>query len=155
MVPDVRVPVTLETEQSKLRGEDPVMDAAIAELDQLTNPATKLTGTTWQWTIELDPSGKEVNVNDPANYTVAFADDGMVAIKADCNQAGGTYTLEDESLTITLGPATLAACPPGSRSDDFLAYLGAAASFQFSGDQLAILLKPGSGALGLGLDPVK
>lgn len=155
VTPDVRVPVTLETELAKLRGEDPVLQAAIAELDRLTDPAAKLTSQSWQWSIVLDSAGQEVEIEEPANYTTAFADDGVVAIRADCNQAGGTYTLADETLTISLGPTTLAVCPAGSRSDEFLAYLEAAAGFQFSGEQLAILLNPDSGALGLGLDPVE
>lgn len=43
VVPDVRVPVTLETETAKLNGEDPVMQAALAELARLVTavaPAT-------------------------------------------------------------------------------------------------------------------
>ena len=39
VVPDVRVPVTLESELAKLRSEDPVMQAAIAELDRVISEA--------------------------------------------------------------------------------------------------------------------
>ena len=35
VIPDIRVPVTLENELATTRGEDPVLDAAIAELDRL------------------------------------------------------------------------------------------------------------------------
>ncbi len=39
VVPDIRVPVTLESELAKIRGEDPVMQAAIAELDRVISEA--------------------------------------------------------------------------------------------------------------------
>ncbi|MCB0233261.1 MAG: META domain-containing protein, partial [Anaerolineae bacterium] len=42
-------------------------------------------------------------VPDPQNYTIAFADDNTLAIKADCNQVAGSYTLDGASLTIQLG----------------------------------------------------
>jgi hypothetical protein len=35
VIPDVRVPVTLATELAKTRGEDPVLDAAIAEMNRM------------------------------------------------------------------------------------------------------------------------
>ncbi|MEZ4707570.1 MAG: S41 family peptidase [Caldilineaceae bacterium] len=153
---DVRVPVTLETEQAKLAGEDPVLDAAIAELDRLTDPATRLTGATWRWIVEFSPSGQQTAIENPDHYTLTFAEDGSVAIQADCNRASGAYTLgEDNALTITLGPTTLAACPADSRSDAFLAYLGAATGLSYEGANLELVLNPESGAFLLGFEPVK
>ena len=35
-------------------------------------------------------------------------------MKADCNQAAGTYTVDGAKLTINVGPVTLAACGPDS-----------------------------------------
>ena len=59
------------------------------------------------------------------------------------------------TMTITLGPATLAACPEGSRGEEFLQWLGAATSFTYQGEQFAILLNPESGMLGLGFEPAE
>jgi C-terminal processing protease CtpA/Prc len=156
VTPDVRVPVTLETEQAKLRGEDPVMAAAIAELDRLTDPVARLTGTTWQWTLAFSAAGEQTPIEEPDNYTLTFAEDGSVAIQADCNRAGGSYTLvEDNTLTLTLGPTTLAACPAGSRSEAFLNYLSEATSLSYEGANLTILLNPDSGAFMLGFAPAE
>jgi C-terminal processing protease CtpA/Prc len=155
VVPDVRVPVTLETEQAKLRGEDPVLDAALAELERLAASGDQLGGTTWQWTLAIDSSGAMTAVDTPGSYTIAFAEDGTVAIQADCNQASGEYiTGEDGALTITLGPVTLAACPEGSRSDAFLGYLGAVQSAEVDGAQLVLALDPAGGVIALALEPV-
>lgn len=156
VTPDVRVPVTLETEQAKLRGEDPVLEAAIAELDRLTDPAARLTTTTWRWTLEYSAAGEQTTLEDSDDYTVTFAEDGSVAIQADCNQASGAYTMaEDNSFTITLGPTTLAACPAGSRGEAFLNYLGAATGLSFEGSNLNIVLNPESDAFLLAFEPAK
>jgi heat shock protein HslJ len=155
VVPDVRVPVTLETEQAKLAGEDPVLKAALAELERLAASGDQLGGTTWQWTLAIDSSGAMTAVEAPGRYTIAFAEDGTVAIQADCNQASGEYiTGEDGALTITLGPVTLAACPEGSRSDAFLGYLGAVQNAEVEGAQLALALDPAGGVMALVLEPV-
>ena len=84
----------------------------------------------------------------PASYTLSFGNDGTVAIKADCNSAGGTYEVgADESLSIAVGPSTLVGCPPGSRGDEFLAKLGSAARYMFTGEQLLIELTADGGTL--------
>lgn len=154
--PDVQVPVTLETEQAKLAGEDPVLEAAIVELDRLTDPAARLTSKTWRWILAFSPSGEQTTIENPDNYTLTFAEDGSVAIQADCNRANGSYTLtEDNSLTIALGPTTLAACPEGSRGEALLNYLGAATSFSYEGSNLSVVLNPDSGVFLLGFAPAE
>ena len=109
----------------------------------------------------MNPSGGIVEIEDPALYTITFNDDGTLAIQADCNQINGTYALEaaegapesqgllegSSPLTITLGPATTAACPEGSLSDDFLQYLSGTLSFLLQANQLGLELDPTSGAL--------
>ena len=72
---------------------------------------------------------------------VTFKDDGTVDIKADCNDASGTYTLDGANVTIEVGAATLAACPGDSRSEQFLQLLGDAAQMLPLNGQLYISLK--------------
>ena len=60
----------------------------------------------------------------PQNYTLTFADDGTVAIKADCNQVNGSYVLDGEALTIELGAATMAFCGEQSMDQIYLGLLG-------------------------------
>jgi heat shock protein HslJ len=70
-----------------------------------------ITGIVWQWTAmqETLPASQSV-VPDPENYTIVFNDDGTVAIKADCNQVSGDYTMDGNNLNISLGASTLMAC---------------------------------------------
>ena len=87
-----------------------------------------LTGKTWQLTAISGQTPAFQGVFPPeeqALYTVAFATDGTVAAKADCNAVAGTYALSgDDGITITLGASTLVACPDGSYGTIFAHELG-------------------------------
>ena len=107
----------------------------------------KLTGQTWKWINATDNIGKITTVPNPENYTLAFAADSTVQIKADCNNAQGTYTTDGNKMTITVGPMTMAACPPGSLSDQFIAKLGEVASYLFSNGQLVLEWKMDAGSM--------
>lgn len=140
VVLDVRVPITEEGEKAKLEGRDPVLEAA---LDTMAEEAARrinlrLAGNTWQWAEMMDISGKRTPIENSTSYTIDFAEDGTVAVKADCNQVSGTYTVAEENLTINLGPTTLAACPEGSRGEDFVELLGATKGYIFDEGILGI-----------------
>jgi len=93
--------------------------------------AIELTTNPWLWQSFTDPV-QQFEVDNPENYTISFNADGSVNVKADCNNATGTYTADDNgSLSIELGPMTLAACPPESRSDEFVQKLGFVSNFFF------------------------
>lgn len=151
---DVRVPITEEGERAKREGRDPVVEAAMAALaeESVRLSRERLIGATWRWTVKIEPSTKQSPIEDPDSFTVEFGENGTLTITADCNRAFGTYSLDGEGgLTISLGPATLAACPGGSFGEDFLKWLGAATSLQVSGDELVIMVNPESGVLALQL----
>lgn len=130
---------TAAAPETAVEAETPAQDSLIA------NP--------WQWVSFTSPV-EQFDVEMPESYLLTFADDGTVAVQADCNQASGEYVADsDETLRITLGPVTTAACPEGSRGEDFLRYLAAATSFTYEGEQLEILLNPDSGASVLVFEP--
>jgi heat shock protein HslJ len=86
-----------------------------------------------------------VPVEDMANYTLTFNDDGTFDAKADCNQVGGTYTIVDESvLTMTLGPSTLAACGEESLGDDYVQLLGDVKTYSIAENQMTLTLEDSS-----------
>lgn len=103
--------------------------------------ANPLTGTVWEWAalLKTKPPTQSV-VPDPASYTVVFGADGQLAIKADCNNARGTYTLDNDRVTIALGAVTAAACPPGSLSADFLTNLSKVGSYVMDNGDLILRL---------------
>ena len=98
--------------------------------DSVTS-AIELTTNPWLWQSFTDPV-ESFELDNPEAYTVAFNSDGSVNIVADCNNASGSYTASDDgSLSIEIGPSTLAACPPESRSEAFIQKLGFVSNFFF------------------------
>jgi len=155
---DVRMPITEENERAKPDGGDPVLDAALAAPaeQQGRQDLASLAGGTWQWAIGLHLSGEMVPVEQPDAYTLAFAEDSTVAAQADCNQATGSYELSGaDTMTITIGPTTLAACPGASRSEEFAQLLASTTSYQFEEGQFVLLTNPASGSLGMLLAPAE
>ncbi len=123
--------------------------AAGGEMEEPGTTMPALMGTTWEW-VETVGATESVAAADPTRYAVTFNEDGSAAIKADCNTVLGTYTTaEDGTLTITLGPSTLMACPEDSQAQPFLASLAAAASYSFDGSDLLIAQAGDAGTLHL------
>jgi heat shock protein HslJ len=91
--------------------------------------------------------GSSKTPDNPNQYLIEFLADGSVAVQADCNRVAGTYTVKDNQLTITLGPSTLAACPPGSLGDEFVKQLGNIGSYLFKGENLILEIKMDSGSM--------
>ena len=99
--------------------------------------APVLTGVTWEWTQAVTSLGT-VDVVDPTRYTILFNDDGTANIKADCNSVLASYTTAGESMTLTMGPSTLVACPEDSQVDVFLAGLAVTGAYMFDGNDLLL-----------------
>jgi pimeloyl-ACP methyl ester carboxylesterase/heat shock protein HslJ len=116
--------------------------AAATDLDRLlAHP--------WQWVSFTNPV-EAFDVDAPAKYTLAFGDDGIVEIVADCNTAIAAYGIASEDavmLTMTVAPRTEDACPPDSRGDQFLKLLGGAAIYFFQDGRLFIDLMADGGTM--------
>ncbi|WP_129670504.1 META domain-containing protein [Candidatus Chloroploca sp. Khr17] len=109
--------------------------------------APTLQGKTWQWVSYNGPTEVIVTISTTPDYTLTFNADGSLAIKADCNQAVGTYEAADGALRITLGPVTAAACGENSHSEKLLKLLPSAALYRFDGNDLVIELMADGGTL--------
>jgi heat shock protein HslJ len=126
----------------------PPMAAATATNVPIPDSVLKLVDTTWQWVKSTDNNGKVTEVKQPEKYTLQFfLADGKVAVKADCNNAAGSFTADAHTLSITLGPTTAAACPPGSLSDQFLKELGEVQTYLFDGADLIVGWKMDTGSM--------
>jgi heat shock protein HslJ len=119
-------------------------DTATANNSGATNSA--LLANPWQWVSFADPV-QQYDVENPQNYQLTFHDNGTVEIKADCNIASGASNMDASRIAIVVGPTTLAACPPGSRSDEFLKHLGNAAIYSFQPGELFIDLLAEGGTM--------
>jgi heat shock protein HslJ len=90
---------------------------------------------------------EQITVSDPTRYTILFNTDGTAAIQADCNQVTAGYTTSGSSISITLGAATLAACPEGSQDQQFTTSLASAAIYFFLEGDLYIDLFADAGTM--------
>jgi hypothetical protein len=65
------------------------------------------------WVLrEMRLAGADAFVpGDSSRFTVEFAPDGGMGVVADCNQCGGTYTLDGEALVVPDLVCTLVLCP--------------------------------------------
>jgi heat shock protein HslJ len=114
-----------------------------ASIDQITN-------INWQWTElqETQPASVSV-VPDSGKYLLTLSPDGNFAFTADCNSGSGTYTSEGTSLTLTLGPVTLAECGADSLYSNYISLLGQVTAFGMQGDQLQLTVSDGTAFMGL------
>jgi heat shock protein HslJ len=111
-----------------------------------TDELAQLRATPWQWVAFTSPV-EQFAVEAPLSYLVQFNDDATVNIVADCNNAVGDYQGEGGTLEIQIGPMTAAACPPDSRSDQFVRLLGGAALYFFADGNLHIDLFADGGTM--------
>ncbi len=109
-----------------------------------------LSGTVWQWQQTLMNDDDKFVPDKPVNHTVQFMADGTVAVQADCNRVRGTYTVDENAITIALGPSTRAACPEDSLGERFAGQVVGAAIYFFRSGDLYIDLKYDSGTMRFG-----
>ncbi len=126
--------------------EEPTVDNSELEAEATVADLPTLVEHPWQWESFTKPT-EQFDVEGPQNYVVIFNEDGTLSVKADCNNASGSYTADGSSLNIQIGPMTMAACPPESRSDQFVQLLGGAAVYFFEDGNLYIDLLADGGTL--------
>lgn len=95
----------------------------------------------WEWSqlTETLPASQSV-VPDPENYTLVFSADGTFSLKADCNLVSGEYEVDGDSLSLILGPSTLAFCGEESLDTLYLQLLGIVTSYELADGNLNLYL---------------
>lgn len=80
-----------------------------------------LGGTSWQLVRFQSGDGRVLAPDERARYTVAFAKDGVVNVRFDCNRGRGSWHSAQKSR-LEFGPMALtrAMCPPGSLHDQLV-----------------------------------
>jgi heat shock protein HslJ len=111
------------------------------------DPAFPGTGVVWQWQQTLYNNDQRAVPGDPSRYTISFQSDGTLRIRADCNRAGGNYTVQNSRLTIEVTHSTRAACPPDSLEQTYLKNLNAAAIYFMRDGHLYIDSKYDTGTM--------
>jgi heat shock protein HslJ len=108
----------------------------------------ELLETLWKWQeTYYKKSDTYVQSYDPNAYTIQLKNDGSLNVRADCNMAGGKYVLNGEYLNFQITHSTMAACPPESLSEKFLADLKLVDRYYFKSRKLYVVLKGDSGVM--------
>jgi len=81
-----------------------------------------LADTDWQLVEILSMDGASFKPQDRSHYTLTFAADGKMLLRADCNRGGGTWRSQGPSQ-LQFGPiaTTRMKCSPESLSERYLA----------------------------------
>ena len=110
------------------------------------SPAPSLGGTTWQLVRFKGSDDTVVTLEDPSQYTLAFARDGSFTARIDCNRARGTWTSAAPGQ-VELGPLALtrAMCPPGSLHDRMVRHLSMVRSYIIRDGRLFLSLMADGG----------
>ncbi len=131
------------------------LDAIVASLEIKGMPSSGITGPVWRWDRTVY-QGIETPVADPDRYTLTFREYGSLAARADCNTAGGTYSLSSPRSGMAGGlrtgslVTTLAECGPGSRYKDLMNMLAAVQDYELREAGQALALKwPAAGPVEL------
>jgi heat shock protein HslJ len=106
-----------------------------------------LIGVYWSWGGSRYNNDTEIVAVDSSKYGVAFHADGSLEIHTDCNKVSGGYKAEGKSISITLGPSTLMACPPNSQEQKFLKDLEGVVIWFFEKGTLYLDLKYDTGTM--------
>jgi heat shock protein HslJ len=82
------------------------------------NTATDLGGTSWQLVNFQGSDGATLTPDDKTRYTIAFASDGGVSVRIDCNRGRGTWKSAGPSqLQFSPLALTCATCPAAPLND--------------------------------------
>jgi len=107
-----------------------------------------IVGPVWRWvrTRYADDTGL-TRPADAAGYTLQLRPEGTIHVRGDCNVSGGSFSLKDSELSITITHSTRAACPEGSLEDAFIRDLNRTGRFLLKNGGLYLDLKLDSGTM--------
>jgi len=104
-------------------------------------------GTSWQLVKFQGGDGTVLTPDDKGRYTVAFANDGNVSVRFDCNRGRGAWILNGPNQ-LRFGPLALtrAMCPPGSLHDHLVRQWPIVRSYTVTGGHLYLSLMTDGGS---------
>ena len=106
-------------------------------------PLNPIEGPVWVWQHTLHVDGTRTPPAEAGHYTLRLGPDGQLDIRADCNRAGGHYTVERSRLTLSVTHSTMAACPSESLDRQFLADIASVSTWRLEGGSLRVDLTGG------------
>lgn len=122
----------------------------VANADAQTAPES-LENTSWQLVVIRGLNDSEFIPDNPRDYLLRFRLDSRLQIEADCNQAGATWTQQENDLTLTDLVSTRKFCPGVSLFNRYIMNLERVRSFRIRGKNL--ILQTGVGGDTMEFEP--
>lgn len=116
-----------------------------------SSPSSALAGTQWRRVEFQSMDDTSIRPEDPAQYTLAFGDDGRVAMQLERNRGTGPFSVEKgeggETGSLTIGPLaeTRAMCPPTSMDEQIARDMDYVRGYLLRDGQLALSLMADGG----------
>lgn len=146
--PAAETPVSTEVSATPTETIPEEIDVPAGEIEISPTTIESILDIQWQWIglVEVEPQVL-LMIPNPENYNLVLRADGTFNFQADCNVGSGTYSVDGSSLSLVLGPVTLAACGPDSLHDEYLVYLANVISFGMDDDALVLVSNAGNAQL--------
>ncbi len=116
-------------------------------LGACSSSSSGLTGKTWTLsavTQDVPAFQGVIPPDQQGKYTITFNDDSTFDAKADCNNVSGGYrTGANGSMSIQIGPSTMAFCPAPSLGQAFTSALSLTTSYEIASGTLSLTLTGG------------
>ena len=97
-----------------------------------------LENTSWQLKTIFGFNNSEYKPEDPSNYLLRFRLDNRLQIEADCNQAGATWTVEEETISLTALVTTRKLCIQPSLFNRYIMNLNRTETFELMDNRLIL-----------------
>jgi heat shock protein HslJ len=124
-------------------GSSPVAPSSVP-MTSTGGALTIETNAVWKLQSLARAGSAATRVSDPTLYTLSL-NGGALQLRADCNRATGTYTMNEKTLSV--GPtmaSTRAYCGSASLDTDYLALLSGENTVSIAGSTLQLLSSRGT-----------
>jgi heat shock protein HslJ len=115
----------------------PFVLALVSCSDDLTGPSA-VQGAAWRLQSMQATGSEVVRIENPDRFTATFQADGTLDVIADCNQCGGTYAVEGDTLDVRPLACTKVACATAPLDTRYVQLLGAATTLDAESDELTL-----------------
>lgn len=124
-----------------------------ALLGAQTLTTAELENSSWQLVEIRDINDTVYTPEDPGRYLLRFRLENRLQVEADCNQAGATWTLDDESLSFSNLVSTRKFCTAPSLFNRFIMHLDRVSGIELEGDSLVLHSGAGAASVELEFEP--
>ena len=84
--------------------------SSLLSIDRVAAQENSLENTSWQLKTIFGFNNSEYTPENPSDYLLRFRLDNRLQIEADCNQAGATWSVEQETMSLTALVTTRKLC---------------------------------------------